>query len=313
VVFDKTGTLTTGAMTLSDLVTAEDEKRLLYLVGSLEAAGGHPVGKAVALGVESRGIELAQPSKVESFGGLGVTGAVDGTELVVGKPKLLADRGLFISDELLDAMADLERQGKTAFLAGYDGQARAALAVADTVRSTTAAAIERLADMAISVEMLTGDNRTTADTIAAELGIRRVVAEVLPGEKADQIRGLQREGRQVAFVGDGVNDAPALTAADLGMAIGTGTDVAIESADVVLMSGDPMLVPRAIALARRTLAVIRQNLFWAFAYNVAAIPLAAFGFLDPMIAAGAMAFSSVSVVGNSLRLRRFDRLRANLI
>jgi Cu+-exporting ATPase len=241
------------------------------------------------------------------MGGLGVVGTVDGRELVAGKAKLLADRGLLISDRLLEAVAGFEREGKTAFLAGYDGEARGALAVADALRPTSAGTIERLRKMSISVGMLTGDNQQTAEAIGAQLGISQVIAEVLPGEKADQIHRLQGEGRQVAFVGDGINDAPALVAADLGIAIGTGTDVAVESADVVLMAGDPALIPTAISLARRTLRAIRQNLFWAFAYNVAAIPLAAFGLLDPMVAAGAMALSSVSVILNSLRLRAFDR------
>ena len=203
-------------------------------------------------------------------------------------------------------MEAFEKDGKTAFLAGYRGEARAALAVADSLRPNSVGTIASLGRLSISVGMLTGDNRLTANQIAAELGIDQVIAEVLPGEKADEIRRLQIAGRQVAFVGDGINDAPALTAASLGIAIGTGTDVAVESGDVVLMSGDPALIPAAISLARRTLTVIKQNLFWAFAYNVAAIPLAAVGLLDPMVAAAAMALSSVSVIFNSLRLRRFD-------
>jgi cation-transporting ATPase V/Cu+-exporting ATPase len=307
VVFDKTGTLTTGAMSLSDLVTDEDEAVLLHRVASVEAAAGHPIGIAVALGAESRGIELGHPERLESLGGLGVVGTVDGVEVVVGKAKLLADRGLQIAERFLGELVRLEREGKTAFLAGYAGEARAALAVADTLRPSAAATVRELAELGISVGMLTGDNHVTAQTIADQLGISSVISEVLPGEKADQIQFLQRNGQTVAFVGDGINDAPALAAADLGIAIGTGTDVAVETADVVLMSGDPALIPQAIAVARRTLSAIRQNLFWAFGYNAAAIPLAAFGLLDPMVAAGAMAFSSVSVVLNSLRLRRFGQ------
>ncbi len=306
VIFDKTGTLTTGAMTLSDLETAEVEDELLYLVATVEAAGGHPIGKAVALGAETRGIELGRPERIETLGGLGVVGTVAGIEVVAGKPKLLADRGLQIPHRLLEAMEAFEKDGKTAFLAGYRGKARAALAVADSLRPNSVGTIASLGRLSISVGMLTGDNRLTANQIASELGIDQVIAEVLPGEKADEIRRLQIAGRQVAFVGDGINDAPALTAASLGIAIGTGTDVAVESGDVVLMSGDPALIPAAISLARRTLTVIKQNLFWAFAYNVAAIPLAAVGLLDPMVAAAAMALSSVSVIFNSLRLRRFD-------
>jgi heavy metal translocating P-type ATPase len=307
VIFDKTGTLTSGAMTLSDLETSEDEHRLLYLVGSVEAAGGHPIGKAVALGAETRDIELGNPESVESYGGMGVAGTIDGVEVTVGKPKFLADRGLQIPGHLLEAMERFEQDGHTAFLAGYEGEAQAALAVADTIRPTSRQAIDDLQRMGIGVGMVTGDTARTAEVIARQLGIEHVIAEVLPGEKADEIRRLRSEGRQVAFVGDGINDAPALTAADLGIAIGSGTDVAVESADVVLMSGDPALTSSAIALARRTLQVIRQNLFWAFGYNVAAIPLAAIGLLDPMVAAGAMALSSVSVVTNSLRLRGFNR------
>jgi P-type E1-E2 ATPase len=199
----------------------------------------------------------------------------------------------------------MERRGLTAFLAGWDGEARAALGVADTVRDTAVDAVRRLRGRGIEVAMITGDNRRTAEAIAAEVGIQRVIAEVLPGDKADEVARLQAEGRKVAFVGDGVNDAPALTRADLGVAIGTGSDVAIEAGDVVLMSGDPALAEVALGLAGRTFRVIRQNLVWAFGYNVAAIPLAAAGLLNPMIAAGAMAFSSVSVVSNSLRLRGY--------
>ncbi|HEX5721315.1 MAG TPA: heavy metal translocating P-type ATPase [Acidimicrobiia bacterium] len=301
-VFDKTGTLTTGAMTLTDVVTDEDPDYLLPLVAAIEAASGHPIGKAVALGAEQRGFVVGEATDVESLGGLGVVGWAGGIEIVAGKPKLLADRGLPISDDQLEAMARLEAEGKTAFLAGYRGEARAVLAAADELRPTSRAAVATLRAMGLRVAMLTGDNSRTASAIAADLGIVDVISEVLPGDKADEIRRWQTQG-QVAFVGDGINDAPALTTADLGIAIGTGTDVAVETANVVLMSGDPALVPTALKLARKTLAVIRQNLFWAFAYNVAAIPLAAFGFLDPMIAAAAMALSSVSVVINSLRLR----------
>ncbi|MGH8957383.1 MAG: copper-translocating P-type ATPase, partial [Acidimicrobiia bacterium] len=305
-VFDKTGTLTTGAMTLTDLETDEEPSYLLPLVAAVEAASGHPIGKAVALGVEQRGFVVGDATEVEAVPGLGVVGRAGETEVVAGKPKLLADRGLLIADAYLEAMARFERQGKTAFLAGYRGEARAVLAVADEVRPTSKAAVAAIRAMGMRVGMLTGDNSRTANAIAEELAIGDVVSEVFPGDKADEIKRWQAKGQQVAFVGDGINDAPALTTADIGIAIGTGTDVAVETADVVLMSGDPALVPTAVALARRTLAVIRQNLFWAFAYNVAAIPLAAVGLLDPMVAAAAMALSSVSVVINSLRLRGFS-------
>jgi heavy metal translocating P-type ATPase len=306
VVFDKTGTLTRGAMTLTDVVTAEDEQRFLFLVASAEAAGGHPIGRGVALGAEERGIDLVAPDRVEAISGRGLIATVDGIEVTVGKAKLMADRGLAISNDSLDTVAALEAQGKTTFLAGWDGEARGVLAVADTVRPTAAATVAALHDMDTTIVMLTGDNRRTAETIAGQVGIDRVLAEVLPGDKSDEVARLQAAGTVVAFVGDGINDAPALTRADLGMAVGTGTDVAIEAGDIVLMSGDPTLAATALRLARRTFATIRQNLFWAFFYNTAAIPLAAAGLLNPMVAAAAMAFSSVSVVTNSLRLRRFE-------
>jgi heavy metal translocating P-type ATPase len=305
VVFDKTGTLTRGVMTLAELVTEEHESRVLHLVGSVEGAGEHPIARAVALGAEERGATLVRPSAFENLPGIGLRGTVDGVQVSVGKPKLMAEAGLAVSGRYEDAVADMERRGLTAFLAGWDGEARAALGVADTVRDTAVDAVRRLRGRGIEVAMITGDNRRTAEAIAAEVGIQRVIAEVLPGDKADEVARLQAEGRKVAFVGDGVNDAPALTRADLGVAIGTGSDVAIEAGDVVLMSGDPALAEVALGLAGRTFRVIRQNLVWAFGYNVAAIPLAAAGLLNPMIAAGAMAFSSVSVVSNSLRLRGY--------
>jgi len=305
VVFDKTGTLTTGVMSLTDVVTDGDETLFLRRAGSLEAATSHPVGQAVALGAEIRDIELVPASDVENVAGHGVVGTVEGTAVVVGRPKLLADRGLHIPDRWLDEMARLEEAAKTAFLVGWDGEARGVVAVADRVRDTSSAAVAALAGLGISTVMVTGDNERVARAIAATVGIDDVAAEVLPGDKSEEVARLQEQGRLVAFVGDGINDAPALTRADLGMAVGTGTDVAIEAGDVVLMSGNPALVPTAVSLARRTFRTIRENLFWAFFYNVAMIPLAALGYLDPMLAAAAMAFSSVSVVTNSLRLRRF--------
>jgi len=307
VVFDKTGTLTRGAMTLRSLETEEDRLRTLYLVGSLEAASEHPVGKAVALGAEEEGIDLGPVSGFAAMPGLGVRGVVDGAEVLAGRPRLLEEAGWEVPKTLAATLTVMEDEGHTAFLAGWDGQARAALSVADSVRPSAAPTVAALQDAGVEVAMLTGDNRRTAAAVAAQLGIRRVAAEVLPGGKADEVARLQAEGRIVAFVGDGINDAPALTRADLGMAVGTGTDVAIEAGDVVLMSGDPALARTALGLAGATFRTIRQNLFWAFGYNTAAIPLAAAGFLDPMIAAAAMALSSVSVVTNSLRLRRYGR------
>ncbi|WKZ81775.1 MAG: heavy metal translocating P-type ATPase [Acidimicrobiia bacterium] len=305
VVFDKTGTLTRGAMTLSGLVTDLPEQDVLRLVGSVESASEHPVARAVALGAEEADVVLTHPSEFSALPGLGVRGTVDGTEVIVGRRKLMAEVELLVPDRYEAAMAAMEAEGHTAFLAGWDGEVRAALAVADTLRDSSAGVVKRLRASGRQVVMITGDNRTTAEAIASQVGIDEVIAEVLPGDKAVEVERLQRTGRRVAFVGDGVNDAPALTAADLGMAIGTGSDVAVEAGQVVLMSGDPALAEVALDLAAATFRVIKQNLFWAFAYNTAAIPLAALGMLDPMIAAAAMAASSVSVVGNSLRLRRF--------
>jgi len=305
VVFDKTGTLSRGAMTLTDVVADEDEGRLLFLAGSVEAASEHPIGKAVALGAEEREAVLATPADFEALGGQGVIGVVDGVEVIVGKSKLMADRGLQIPDRYLEAMEHIELAGHTAFLVGWGGEVRGTLGVADTLRDTAEAAVAALHDEGIEVTMLTGDNQRTAETIASQVGIDHVIAEVMPADKAEEIKRLHDEGRSVGFVGDGINDAPALTRADLGMAVGSGTDVAIEAGGVVLMSGDPMLAVTALTLARATFRTIIQNLFWAFGYNTAAIPLAALGFLNPMFAAGAMALSSVSVVTNSVRLRRF--------
>jgi cation-transporting ATPase V/Cu+-exporting ATPase len=305
VLFDKTGTLTRGAMTLSRFRTDEDPRRFLYLAATVEAASEHPVARAVALGAEEREIELGTTTAFESFAGRGVRGTVDGVTVVVGKALLLEDLGLSVAEHYREEMEHMEEDGLTAFLVGWDGKARGVLAVADTLRESAEPAVAALKDMAVEVAMITGDNQLTASSIADRLDIESFIAEVLPGDKALEVRRLQETGKTVAFVGDGVNDAPALTQADLGMAVGTGTDVAIEAGDVIFMSGDPVLAKTALKLARATFRTIRQNLFWAFFYNVAMIPLAAAGFLNPMLAAAAMAFSSVSVVTNSLRLRKF--------
>jgi heavy metal translocating P-type ATPase len=305
VAFDKTGTLTTGVMTLSDAMTHEDREEFVRLVASLEAASGHPIGKAVALGADELGIDLAVPDRVESRAGFGVSGSLEGHALVVGKPKLFADEGIPVPAPLLSELARLEEEGKTAFLAGWDGQVRGLIAVADTVRDEAARAVARLEALGIETAMVTGDNQRTATKIAEQLGIDQVHAEVLPGEKAEVVARLQAEGATVVFVGDGINDSPALTRADLGIAMGSGTAVAVESGDIVLLNSDTSLVPTSIELAGATLSIIRQNLIWAFGYNTAAIPIAALGLLNPMIAAAAMAFSSLSVVLNALRLKRF--------
>jgi P-type E1-E2 ATPase len=292
-------------MDLTDVVTDVDEKEFLHLVASVEAASGHPIGKAVALGADDRSIQLHEPDRVESLAGLGVVGSIGGRQVVVGKEKLVVDKGLLVDDRWREALAQFEEEGKTAFLGGWSGEVHGVIAVADTVREESREAVARLDAAGIATRMVTGDNQRTATRIAEQIGIIDVDAEVMPGEKVDLVRRIQAAGRQVAFVGDGINDAPALTQSDLGMAVGSGTEVALEAGDVVLLNGDPRLVPTAIDLANATFRTIRQNLFWAFGYNVAAIPLAAVGLLDPMIAAGAMAFSSLSVVLNALRLKRF--------
>ena len=309
IVLDKTGTVTTGRMALADVVLADGQATrtdVLRIAGALEDASEHPIAQAIARGARE---ELATLPAVEGFAnreGLGVEGIVDGHGVQVGRPSLMADWGLQLPDALLAAKQAAEAQGRTAVAAAWDGGVRAVLVVADTVKPTSAEAVTSLKALGLRPVLLTGDNETTARAVAAEVGIDEVIAEVMPSDKADVIRRLQDEGRVVAMVGDGVNDAPALAQADLGLAIGTGTDVAIEASDLTLVSGDLRAAASAIRLSRATLRTIKQNLVWAFGYNVAAIPLAAIGLLNPVIAGAAMAFSSVSVVANALRLRRFN-------
>jgi Cu+-exporting ATPase len=300
-------------MSLVDVVTATGTSReeALRLVGALEDASEHPIAQAIARAAREQAVAPAgrgATAPVESFTnreGLGVEGVVDGHAVVAGRAALLADWAMRLTPELETAKLEAERAGRTAIAAGWDGEARAILVVADTVKPTSAEAVERLKALGLRPVLLTGDNEATARAIAAEVGIDEVIAEVLPPEKAAVVRRLQDEGRVVAMAGDGVNDAPALAQADLGLAIGTGTDVAIEASDLTLVSGDLRAAADAIRLSRATLRTIKQNLGWALGYNVAAIPLAAAGVLNPLLAGAAMAFSSVSVVANALRLRRF--------
>jgi Cu+-exporting ATPase len=265
------------------------------------------VAQAVAKGATQEVGDLPVPESFESVQGKGVQGVVDGHAVVVGRESLLADWSLHLPPDLAAGKARAEGEGRTVVAVGWDGQARGILVVADAVRPTSADAVGQLVALGLTPVLLTGDNRVVAEQVADAVGITEVIAEVMPQDKADVVAKLQAEGRVVAMVGDGVNDAPALAQADLGLAMGTGTDAAIEAADITLVRGDLVSAADAIRLSRRTLGTIRTNLFWAFGYNVAAIPLAALGLLNPMLAGAAMAFSSVFVVGNSLRLRTFRR------
>ncbi|WP_066898718.1 heavy metal translocating P-type ATPase [Mycolicibacterium houstonense] len=307
VVLDKTGTVTTGAMTLLEVIPAagEEPTEVLRLAGAVEDGSEHPIARAIADGARAKVGELPAVEGFTNVAGLGVQGVADGHALVVGRPALLADWSQRLTPELDTAMREAQAQGRTAIAVGWDGQARGVLVVADAVKPTSKEAIGQLRALGLEPIMLTGDNEAAAHAIAEQVGVQEVYAEVLPQDKVDVVKRLQSEGRVVAMVGDGVNDAAALAQADLGLAMGTGTDVAIEASDLTLVRGDLRAAADAIRLSRRTLATIKGNLFWAFAYNVAALPLAAAGLLNPMLAGAAMAFSSVFVVTNSLRLRRF--------
>ncbi|MBT2289942.1 copper-translocating P-type ATPase [Paenibacillus albidus] len=312
VVLDKTGTVTNGKPVLTDVLTTTDipahgreeaENRLLSITAAAEKLSEHPLAEAIVAGAVTRGLELPSAGRFDNVPGRGISAVIDGQAVSVGTRRMMEEKGLNIKD-WVPLMKGLEQEGKTAMLVAVDGGIAGVVAVADTIKETSKAAVALLHEMGIEVVMITGDNKLTAQAIAQQAGIRTVLAEVLPEGKAEEVRRLQQGGRKVAMVGDGINDAPALATADTGMAIGTGTDVAMEAADITLMRGDLKSIPDAIIMSRKTMGNIKQNLFWALAYNTIGIPIAALGFLAPWLAGAAMAFSSVSVVLNALRLQR---------
>ncbi|MEH6915797.1 copper-translocating P-type ATPase [Priestia megaterium] len=305
ILLDKTGTVTNGTPELTDVRIAQgyEENELLQLVASAERLSEHPLAQALVAGIKNKGIEIQDPLSFEAIPGHGVRATVQERELLVGTRKLMNQHKVNI-DAALEEITNLEREGKTAMLVALDGKYAGMLAVADTIKETSKEAVSRLKEMGLEVMMITGDNRQTAQAIAMQAGIEHVIAEVLPEGKAEEVKKLQQQGKKVAMVGDGINDAPALALADIGMAIGTGTDVAMEAADITLMRGDLMSIADAIEMSRKTISNIKQNLFWAMGYNTLGIPIAAVGLLAPWVAGAAMAFSSVSVVLNALRLQR---------
>ncbi|WP_394237560.1 heavy metal translocating P-type ATPase [Niallia oryzisoli] len=303
VILDKTGTITNGAPVLTDVLTDLDETEFLSLVGSAEKQSEHPLAQAIVEGIKEKSIAVKEVSDFENIPGYGIRANVDGNEVLVGTRRLMKKYNVEI-DHVLEEMVGLEKQGKTAMLAAVDGAYVGLVAVADTIKETSTQAIKRMKDMGLEVIMITGDNKQTANAIAKQAGVDRVIAEVLPEGKAEEVKKLQTQGKKVAMVGDGINDAPALATADIGMAIGTGTDVAMEAADITLIRGDLNSIPDSILMSHKTMRNIKQNLFWALAYNTLGIPIAALGFLAPWLAGAAMAFSSVSVVLNALRLQK---------
>jgi copper-(or silver)-translocating P-type ATPase len=311
VVFDKTGTITNGEPEVTDIISLGNltEIEILKFASASEKKSEHPLGAAIFEYGKKELSDIPDPEKFEAIPGRGVKAVVSGREVLLGTRKLMSEHNISLADTE-KTLESLEDDGKTAMLMAVDGALEAVIAVADTIKAHSKTAIDELADMGISVYMITGDNERTANAVASKAGIKDVLAEVLPENKAAEVEKLRKSGKITAMVGDGINDAPALATADIGMAIGTGTDVAIEAADITLMSGDLRTVPAAVRLSRKTMRKIKQNLFWAFFYNAIGIPFAAFGFLNPMIAGAAMAFSSVSVVTNSLTLKRYDPKRA---
>ncbi len=307
VVFDKTGTLTQGKPVLSDFAAFGEAKEadLLALAASAEQGSEHPIGQTVVRAAQRKLLRIRPAERFQAHEGRGVTAEVQGKRIAIGSPRLMQEQGVVVPDAVRERFEAFESEGKTALLMGVDGEAVAAFSVSDTLRAESAEAVEGLRRLGVRALMMTGDNARTAEAIAAQLGIEEVFAGVLPSEKAARVQALQAEGLRVAMVGDGINDAPALAQSDLGIAMGSGTDIAIETAEIALLRPDVRGVPTALRLAERTLHTIRWNLVWAFGYNVLMIPLAAMGLLNPMLAAGAMAFSSVSVVANSLRLKSF--------
>lgn len=303
IILDKTGTVTKGKPELTDVVTEENETEFLRLVGAAERNSEHPLAEAIVAGIQAREIALPGTESFEAIPGYGIKAVVEGKQLLIGTRRLMEKHGVH-SEPAYEAMARLEEAGKTAMLVAIDNRYAGMVAVADTIKETSKAAVARLKEMGLQVIMITGDNERTAQAIAAQVGIDHVRAEVLPEGKAEEVKKLQAQGKKVAMVGDGINDAPALATADIGMAIGTGTDVAMEAADVTLMRGDLSSIADAIYMSRRTMGNIKQNLFWALGYNTLGIPVAAVGLLAPWVAGAAMALSSVSVVLNALRLQR---------
>lgn len=303
VILDKTGTITNGAPVLTDVITDREEAEFLSLVGSAEKQSEHPLAQAIVAGIKEKAINLKDVSEFESITGYGIKAVIEGKEILVGTRRLMKKYNIDF-DSALESMTVLENLGKTAMLAAIDGSYAGLVAVADTIKETSTQAIKRMKEMGLEVIMITGDNQATAHAIAKQAGIDHVIAEVLPEGKADEVKKLQKQGKKVAMVGDGINDAPALAIADIGMAIGTGTDVAMEAADITLIRGDLNSIPDSILMSHKTMRNIKQNLFWALAYNTIGIPIAAIGLLAPWLAGAAMAFSSVSVVLNALRLQR---------